>query len=303
MSLPINTGAAPSPSRDFGRHQRMGASKLVLSLLVAAVLLHVAVTLRISAFNIQHFGKTKMNKTEVANNIVKIVKRYDITLVQEVLGNSLDAMNKLQDMLNRGTPGLYNFNYSAPLGQSNYKERYLFIWRNDSVNLRMTKQIGRMGVFSRPPYVVKFYSPNTQVKEFVMVPLHSKPDNAVEEIDKLYDVYNNISTAWKNDNIILLGDFNAGCSYVNESDWSKIRLRTQAPCDWLIKDDDDTTVTAGRHCPYDRIVVCGDDLKKDIEPGSGRIYNFEVAFNLTNKKFWDRSRTFGPSHDSGGRSR
>ncbi|XP_069725918.1 deoxyribonuclease-1-like [Phaenicophaeus curvirostris] len=270
----------------------MGASKLVLSLLVAAVLLHVAVTLRISAFNIQHFGRTKMNKTEVANIIVEIVKRYDITLVQEVRDKNLDAVNKLKEMLNRGTPGLYNFNYSEPLGQSVYTERYLFIWRNDRVNLRMTEQIGRMGVFSRPPYVVKFYSPNTQVKEFVMVPLHSQYNNAVKEIDKLYDVYNDIRTAWTNDNIILLGDFNAGCSYVKESDWSKIRLRTQAPCDWLITDDDDTTVTAGRHCPYDRIVVCGDDLKKDIEPGSGRIYNFEVAFNLTNKKALEVSDHF-----------
>ncbi|XP_069725982.1 deoxyribonuclease-1-like [Phaenicophaeus curvirostris] len=224
--------------------------------------------------------------------LLPIVKRYDITLVQEVLGNSLEAMNKLQDMLNRGTSGLYNFNYSEPLGQSVYKERYLFIWRNDRVNLRMTEQMGRMGVFSRPPYVVKFYSPNTQVKEFVMVPLHSKPDNAVEEIDKLYDVYNDIRTAWTNDNILLLGDFNAGGSYVKDDDWRKIRLRTQAPCDWLITDDDDTTVTEESHYPYDRIVVCGNDLKNDVEPGSGRIYNFEVAFNLTNKKALEVSDHF-----------
>ncbi|XP_069726643.1 deoxyribonuclease-1-like [Phaenicophaeus curvirostris] len=270
----------------------MGASKLVLSLLVAAVLLHVAVTLRISAFNIKCFGKTKMNKTEVANNIVKIVERYDITLVQEVRDKNLDVVNKLKEMLNSSISGLYKFNYSAPLGQSNYKERYLFIYKNDSVTLRMTRQMGRMGVFSRPPYVVKFYSPNTQVKEFVMVPLHSKPDNAVKEIDKLYDVYNDIRTAWKNDNIILLGDFNAGCGYVNKSDWSKIRLHTQAHCDWLIKDDDDTTVTAGRHCPYDRIVVCGNDLKNDVEPGSGKIYNFTLAFNLTNKKALEVSDHF-----------
>ena len=51
--------------------------------------------------------------------------------------------------------------------------------------------------------------------------------------------------------IILGGDFNAGCSYVRAGDWDNIRLRTQSRFMWVIGDDVDTTV-ASSSCPYDR---------------------------------------------------
>uniref|UniRef100_H0V4D4 Uncharacterized protein n=1 Tax=Cavia porcellus TaxID=10141 RepID=H0V4D4_CAVPO len=52
--------------------------------------------------------------------------------------------------------------------------------------------------------------------------------------------------------VILMGDFNAGCSYVTSSQWSSIRLRTNPAFQWLIPDTADTTVTS-THCPYDRL--------------------------------------------------
>lgn len=52
-------------------------------------------------------------------------------------------------------------------------------------------------------------------------------------------------------NIMFLGDFNADCSYVQPSDWSKVRLRTSDVFKWLLPDGTDTTV--GRSdCAYDR---------------------------------------------------
>lgn len=51
--------------------------------------------------------------------------------------------------------------------------------------------------------------------------------------------------------IMLLGDFNAGCKYVSGSDWQQIRLFTDKSFHWLIPDEADTTVTH-TNCPYDR---------------------------------------------------
>lgn len=51
--------------------------------------------------------------------------------------------------------------------------------------------------------------------------------------------------------IVLLGDFNAGCSYVSGSDWQQIRIFTDETFHWLITDAADTTVTQ-TVCPYDR---------------------------------------------------
>ena len=51
--------------------------------------------------------------------------------------------------------------------------------------------------------------------------------------------------------IVLLGDFNTGCSYVNGADWDKIRLFTDKSFHWLITNDADTTVSHTK-CAYDR---------------------------------------------------
>lgn len=51
--------------------------------------------------------------------------------------------------------------------------------------------------------------------------------------------------------IVLLGDFNAGCSYVSGSAWQQIRIFTDKTFHWLITDAADTTVSQ-TVCPYDR---------------------------------------------------
>lgn len=56
-------------------------------------------------------------------------------------------------------------------------------------------------------------------------------------------------------NIILLGDFNADCSYVTSAQWPSIRLRSLDACRWLIPDSADTTVADTTDCAYDRWVL------------------------------------------------
>ena len=51
--------------------------------------------------------------------------------------------------------------------------------------------------------------------------------------------------------VIIMGDFNAACSYIGDSDWGSIRLATEKKFQWLISECIDTTV-AGSLCAYDR---------------------------------------------------
>ncbi|NXN37963.1 DNAS1 protein, partial [Rhinoptilus africanus] len=263
-------------------------SKLVLSLLVTALLLHVAVTLKISAFNIKAFGDSKMSNKTIANIIVSILSGYDITLVQEVRDADLSGVKKLMDQLNSASPHPYSFLVSIPLGRTSYKEQYLFIYRSDMVSVLGSyyyddgcESCGT-DTFSREPFIVKFSSPTTQVEEFVMVPLHAEPSSAADEIDALYDVYTDVVNKWATNNILFLGDFNADCSYVTGAQWPSIRLRSLDACEWLIPDSADTTV-ADTDCAYDRIVACGTALRQDIEPGSATVNNFQKTFHLQSK--------------------
>ncbi|XP_016338185.1 deoxyribonuclease-1-like [Sinocyclocheilus anshuiensis] len=117
------------------------------------------------------------------------------------------------------------------------------------------------------------------VREFALIPQHTSPEVAVREIDALHDVVLNARQRLNTNNIMLLGDFNAGCSYVSNSDWSKIRLRTDQSYTWLIPDSVDTTVTH-TNCPYDRIVVTS-DMMKGVSAGSAQVFDFIEAQGLS----------------------
>ncbi|NXG63653.1 DNAS1 protein, partial [Hemiprocne comata] len=250
------------------------SSKLVLSLLAAALLLQAATTLKISAFNIKAFGDSKMSNHTIAEIIVSILSGYDITVVQEVRDADLSAVKKLMDHLNSVSPHPYSFLDSIPLGRTSYKEQYVFIYRSDMVSVLGSyyyddgcESCGT-DTFSREPFIVKFSSPTTQVEEFVMVPLHSEPSSAAQEIDALYDVYTDVVNKWATNNILFLGDFNAGCSYVTSAQWPSIRLRS-LPARWG---------------PWwGPIVACGTTLRQDIEPGSAAVNDFQKTFHLQTK--------------------
>ncbi|XP_049758853.1 deoxyribonuclease-1 isoform X2 [Elephas maximus indicus] len=267
---------------------RMRASRLIETLLAVASVLQVALSLRIAAFNIQTFGETKMSNATLSHYIVQILSLYDIALVQEVRDSHLVAVGKLLDSLNQHATGTFHFVVSEPLGRNSYKERYLFLFRPDQVSVLDSyyyddgcEPCGN-DTFAREPAIVKFSSPFTQVSEFAIVPLHAAPLDAVAEIDALYDVYLDVQKKWDLEDIMLMGDFNAGCSYVSLSHWASIRLRMSPTFRWLILDTADTTVKS-THCPYDRIVVAGTSLQDAVVPSSAMPFDFQAAYGLSNQ--------------------
>ncbi|NWZ18517.1 DNAS1 protein, partial [Asarcornis scutulata] len=264
------------------------ASKLLLPLLAAALLLHGAAALRISAFNIRSFGDSKMSNQTIADFIVSILSEYDLTVVQEVRDTDLSSVRKLVAQLNSASPYPYSFLDSIPLGRNSYKEQYVYIYRSDILSVLGSYYYDDgcepcgTDVFSREPFIVKFSSPTTQLAEFVAVPLHAEPSSAAAEIDALADVYTDVINKWATDNVLFLGDFNADCSYVTEAQWPSIRLRNLQACEWLIPDSADTTV-GSTDCAYDRIVACGAALRQAVEPGSAAVNNFQQTFRIQNK--------------------
>ncbi|XP_004864821.1 deoxyribonuclease-1 isoform X1 [Heterocephalus glaber] len=264
----------------------MMGTKLTPVLFALAGLLQVAVPLKIAAFNIRTFGETKMANATLSSYVVQILSHYDIALIQEVRDTYLTAVGKLLDELNRDAPDTYHFVVSEPLGRNTYKEQYLYVFRPDLVSVLDSYQYDDgcepcgNDTFSREPAIVRFFSPFTQVRDFAIVPLHAAPTDAVAEIDALYDVYLDVQQKWGIEDIMLMGDFNAGCSYVTPSQWSSIRLRTSPTFQWLIPDTADTTVTS-THCAYDRIVVAGSLLQSAVVPGSAAAFDFQAAYGLT----------------------
>uniref|UniRef100_H3C1K4 Deoxyribonuclease n=1 Tax=Tetraodon nigroviridis TaxID=99883 RepID=H3C1K4_TETNG len=256
----------------------MSRMRVACVLGVFLVLLQLSHPLLLGAFNIQCFGNKKASDVPVMDIISQIVHRYDIILIQEVRDSDMSATKKLMERVNRGSP-LYSYIVSEPLGPSTYKETYLFLYRDASVSVAGSYTYTNIPrKFSREPFVVMFSPKQTAVGNFVLIPQHTSPSSAVEEIDALYDVVDDVYRRWKTKDILLLGDFNAGCNYVTGSDWQKIRLFTDKSFHWLITNDVYTMVT-GTPSSYDRIVVTN-DMKRRVVPGSAEVYDYMTNLGL-----------------------
>ncbi|KAK1878263.1 Deoxyribonuclease-1 [Dissostichus eleginoides] len=267
--------------------------RLLCALGLFLALLHVTSCLLIGAFNIQCFGDRKSQDNVVMNIIKEIVLRYDIILIQEVRCNhDLSVPHRLLALVNQDSPQFsYIVSEPLPLGPDTRKERYLFLYRHQKVAVTGCFQYdeGKRGVFDRPPFVVQFSSTETDVEEFVLIPIHTSPLTAaqaakegkistVEQLNALVDVVEEAKLKWTNDNIMVLGDFNAGSRYVGDDDWKNIRLRANTNFHWLIDDNVDTTMAEKPIQAHDRIVVTT-EMEKGVVAGSAAVFDFIKAYS------------------------
>ncbi|KAM7405387.1 hypothetical protein PAMP_012654 [Pampus punctatissimus] len=268
----------------------MGSSSLLLllSFLLSVCDTHGASGFRICAFNLQHFGESKSKKDNVMTTFVRIITRCDICLLQEVRDSKQKALPKLLKELNGyDTRHQYKAVASERLGRSDtYQEQYVFVYRSDTVTVTGQYQYpddrpGDVDVFSREPFVVSFKAPQTAIKEFALIPQHTTPSNATKELDALYDVLQDVKKMWKTENVMLLGDFNADCSYLAKKNRKNVRLITEKNLFWLIPESTDTTVKSTTSCTYDRIVVHGETFASSVVPSSAKPFNFQKEYQLT----------------------
>lgn len=263
--------------------------------LMVALLLSGMNCFKICSYNVPEFNSNKATNYKITHTLTRICSRYDITLLMDVQDPAAVQilLKALNSESNRYTEKFkYKSVSSQLLGKdSKHPQYYTFIYRTQTVNLTGQHQYQGPG-FVRPPFVMRFQSNKTLVPEFVLIPLHSEPSNTIQEIDKLYDVFQEVVRKWNNKNVMFLGDFHAGCGYMNRHDKKKIRLFTNTTFSWLISDRMDTTVTKETHCPHDRMVVHGKSFLKQIKPYSAKVFNPAKAFKIPSAQLVDVSDHF-----------
>lgn len=239
--------------------------------------------LRIGAFNIQIFGETTYLKSEVRNELIKILSRYDIVLIQEIRDSSELYLPLLVDEINRSTRQDEPFSLvvSERLGRSTSKEQYAYLYRKKYVHLNRTYTYeDPLDAFERPPFCVKFHTDMYGMHEFGIIGLHAKPDDVVNELNELDRVYEVVSGLFNTPNILIAGDLNAGCSYISGQALKELSIRRDSSYIWLIGDNQDTTVGSSS-CAYDRFIVQGTDWLDNIIPDGVKIFYFDVEYQLS----------------------
>uniref|UniRef100_A0A4W6G571 Deoxyribonuclease n=1 Tax=Lates calcarifer TaxID=8187 RepID=A0A4W6G571_LATCA len=247
---------------------RCHSVRLPLPLLLSFLTLLVgAVTVsgfRICSYNVQKFNYQKAKNYRVIHTLTRVLHRCDISLLQDVVDPDGKAIKALLVSLNR-----YEGNYaykslsSEALGKSaDDMQQYVFIYSahktkysSQIVYLALNK-LTPGGPFRNAVFLFLVFVP-AAINEFVLVPLHTEPTKAVQEMDQLYDVFEDVERRWNNTNVMFLGDFHAGCAYMSRTDKKNIRLFSNTNFSWLIRDKTDTTLSQETNCPYDRCVcVC-----------------------------------------------
>lgn len=255
---------------------------LVLLVLVSGLSAAQAGDLRIGAYNIKSYGMTKVAKPFVIENIVKIVARYDLVLIQEIRNKDEKAVYELKKKLEEYTNNAYSVIISEPLGRSTYKEQYAYLYKNKTVSL-VSHYIYDDGLepfedtFSREPFIAKFKE-KLSGKTFTTIGAHLAPDFVVNEMEELANVYKDVKKRYKTKDMIFMGDFNADCHYLDEYEEENLKLK-DSKYTWHIARNQNTTTIETNDCSYDRIITTGSISKNVFDSAVFNIMN-EYGLNV-----------------------
>ncbi len=173
-------------------------------------------TIRIATFNIQVFGDEKAKKPYVMQTLALAIRNFQVVAIQEIrTKDSYFLDNFLRDYVNADGKHYYDYVIGPRLGRSNSKEQYAFIYDTTAV------EVNRQSIYTvndpqdllhREPLVALFRARGPAPYEaftFILVNIHTDPDETKDELDALADVYHAVRQAsGGEDDIIILGDLN-----------------------------------------------------------------------------------------------
>jgi len=233
-------------------------------------------TIKIASFNIQIFGQSKASKQEVMDILAQIIREFDIVAIQEIRDISGTAIIVLKDEVNADGRA-YDVLVGPRVGRTSSKEQYAYMYDTQTIealsNSYTYDDVGDL--FEREPFVAHFRVKSAKF-DFVLINIHTKPDDAAAEIGLLPDVITDVPSHINEPDIICLGDFNADGSYFDEN--ASITVFPINQYNWLIDNSEDTTVAVSDNT-YDRIVTTlstNEDFTGIVE-----VYRFYQAYDFS----------------------
>lgn len=175
-------------------------------------------TIRLATFNIQVFGEHKLADARTADVLARIIRKFDVVAIQEIRAKDPNFLARFMQMVNAG-----GFHYDCVvgprLGRTDSKEQYAYIFDLTRVEIDRTSiytVADPDDLLHREPLVAGFRAraaPPQEAFTFVLVDIHTDPDEAQDELNALDDVFRAVRNDGRGeDDVILLGDLNAGPS-------------------------------------------------------------------------------------------
>jgi len=234
-------------------------------------------SIRIAAFNVQVFGKTKREKEDVMGYLALIAREFDVVLIQEIRDASGETAPSYLALINQAGGPAYAYVESPRLGRTTSKEAYAYFYNTESVELIEGSECvynDTGEVFEREPFIAGFRSGGF---DFTLVGIHTKPDDAYNEIGNLTLVVQSILDGDPQEgDVIVLGDFNADGSYFDEGDTGN-PLKDPAYF-WVVANDVDTMTKTD--WTYDRMVMTNATHGWEYVEGSASVLYFDEEYGI-----------------------
>jgi len=246
-----------------------------------------AETIKIAAFNIQVFGISKRQKEDVMNVITRIVREFDVILIQEIRDSSEETVPIFLEEINNVEGLKYQYVRSERLGRSTSKEAYAYIY--NAVTVKFVDGSDYVyddvyDVFERAPYIASFVSGNF---DFTIIGIHVKPDDAYSEIGNLTGVVQFVLSENPDEkDTIVMGDFNADGTYFEEADVANPFKSSDFY--WVITNEMDTMTKTDYS--YDRIVLLESTYNHEYVEESASVFKFDTEYDIMNQTLiWEVS--------------
>ena len=172
-------------------------------------------TVRIASYNIQVFGRKKASQSHIMAHLAHIVRQFDIVAIQEIRTQDDYHMANFVQLINQGGHYHYDYVVGHRLGRTQSTEQYAYVYNASTIEIDRTS-VYTLGdpddLMHREPLVAMFRVRGVSPDEaftFILVNVHTDPDETALELDALADVYRVVRrAAIDEDDVILLGDFN-----------------------------------------------------------------------------------------------
>jgi deoxyribonuclease-1-like protein len=217
--LTVDTSRLPDSTLPFREAIERGAKYVSTVTNSRGLPTRVQETILIASFNIQAFGESKMNDRWVMERLSEVIRRFDIVAIQEIRSKDQGLMPALMSYVN-AAGGRYDFLLGPRLGDTSSKEQYAYVY--DSTRIITGPDCtytlnDDINVLHREPLIGRFWVRTNRTSQpwtFSLVNLHTDPDVAIQELEAMGGILASIrqfeATTAREDDVILLGDLNAG---------------------------------------------------------------------------------------------
>ena len=218
------------------------------------------------SWNLQTFGMKKAKDDYVMGEYNKTLSRLgcDFIVVQEI--RDVDAVKSFGRFCNMFSG--FTCLMSSRAGRSSSKEQFGVLYNSNlKVNGVRDFNPDPTDRWERPPFLINFTTGNYS---FSVVIVHVKPDKVEtkKEIKALEDEFGVFT-----DKVVIIGDMNAGCSYLSYSDEKELFKDWT----WFIPFEADTT-SGNSKCGFDRVVV-NQVFKKSVSAVG--VWIWDVPLNVS----------------------